>query len=955
MNSLDVFGSIDREGYIQYVSGACKLIIGYESAELIGRRYTDFLHPDDLIHTIQAIQEVFESNNKVTLENRYIHKEGHAVSIHWSGVWLEGDGVLYCAGRDVTKQKIIQSRLEESEQRYRAFFDNGPDIVFVESQEGRVTEVNRRFKEAFKVSEEQVIGSPASCFLSPDMASVNAKYLEQALLGNSMRFDLELEKDGRVRIYDTLKHPIIVNNEITGVQNIVRDITSEVHYYETVQRQAKKLSTIFESITDAFFTLDRDWNFTYINSEAARLLTLDRKCHLGENVWKIFPDEVNGEFYQQCHRSIATGKAVHFEAYCEGSGMWAEVKAFPSEEGLSVYFNDVTEKVKARQELEKLSLVASKITHGVIIMNADGLTEWVNEGFTGLTGFSLSEMMGRKPGDLLQGEETDKATVQHISEVLKQAVPFSTKIIYYKKSGEKLWFSMDITPIFDDTGKLIRFITIQKDITERVKAQQEIKKLSLVASNTTNGVIITDRERRIEWVNKGFEALTGFRLEEAVGRTPSELLHNPNTDEKTYESAKDKMISGEPVSFEIQNSKKDGEQIWLSVQVNPIHDVNGETTGFITIQTDITASRKSLQELKKLSLVASKANNGVLVTDKEWRIEWVNEGFTRLTGYRMEEAIGRKPSEFLHNNRTYHNAFTSLEGKLMNGDPVSFEILNTKKSGEEVWLSVEVSPVLDESGEVIRYIEVQTDITALKRSELELAQSAKDLYRHNKDLQQFTYIVSHNLRAPVANALGLADLLVKIGKGSEMYDMCLSNLNQSVLRLDTVLRDINTILSIRDSKGNLEQERININSVIQQALSSLQDPLQKSGGEVIVDFEEGHHIMANRAYLYSVFYNLLSNAIKYRSEAHPLVVRIRCFGNSDEGMIISFSDNGSGFDIKKADGNIFKLYKRFHTDKKGRGIGLYLVKTHLEAMGGHIEVNSQVGVGTRFIVHLPKT
>ncbi|MBF9251674.1 hypothetical protein I2I11_00035 [Pontibacter sp. 172403-2] len=99
---------------------------------------------------------------------------------------------------------------------------------------------------------------------------------------------------------------------------------------------------------------------------------------------------------------------------------------------------------------------------------------------------------------------------------------------------------------------------------------------------------------------------------------------------------------------------------------------------------------------------------------------------------------------------------------------------------------------------------------------------------------------------------------------------------------------------------------------------------------------------------------MLSNAINYRSRDRSLVVHIKCFGNTEKGTLISFSDNGSGFDMDKAGDDVFKLYKRFHTDKRGRGIGLYLVKTHLEAMGGHVEVSSQLGVGTKFLIYLPK-
>ncbi|MFD3001609.1 PAS domain S-box protein [Pontibacter toksunensis] len=831
IHSLDLIGGIDRDGYIQYVSDACKQILGYERNELMGHHYSDFLQADDLFDTMQAIENLNGDSRRTSFENHYIHKDGHVVPIRWYGVWSEDDQVLYCVGRDMTTQKLGQSRLHESEQRYRALFDNNPDIVFVENRQGLITEVNQQVVKTLGIREELLVNAPASSFLPPDMAAVNERYLRQALQGESMRFEFEFEKNGKVRIYDTIKYPVIVKDEVVCVQTVAKEVTSLVHSYNTIKRLAKRLSTIFESITNAFFTLDKGWNFTYINSEAERLLSLDREYYLGKNAWRELPSEINGAFYQQYHLAVETRKAVQFEAYYKPTDVWLDVRAFPSEEGISVYFDNITEKVKARHELEKLSLVASK---------------------------------------------------------------------------------------------------------------------------TTNGVIITNSARRIEWVNEGFTRLTGYSLDEVTGKIPSDFLHGHRTDQKAFEAVKEKMNRCQPVSFEVLNYKKNGEELWLSVQVNPTCNGKGEILGFVTVQTDITDRVKSQQELEKLSLVASGTDNGVIITDANGLTEWVNEGFTKTTGYTLSEIAGIKPGKLLQGEETEEATAKMIGEKLRLGVHFNALLLNYKKSGEKFWVSMDITPVFDNVGAVRQFVAILKDVTFRKEAEANLLKMTQDLYAKNSDQQQFTYLVSHNLRAPVANALGLANLLTRLDKNSELYEKSLSTLSQSIAQLDTVLRDINTILTIRDSKENLEQELVDVNLVIEQVLSSLQEPLQNCGGALFNYVENELSVSVNKAYLYSIFYNFLSNAIKYRSEERPLVVRIKSFGNSGKGTFISFSDNGSGFDMQRANNNLFKLYKRFHTDKKGRGIGLYLVKTHLEAMGGHVEATSQVGVGTRFLMYLPK-
>ena len=228
----------------------------------------------------------------------------------------------------------------------------------------------------------------------------------------------------------------------------------------------------------------------------------------------------------------------------------------------------------------------------------------------------------------------------------------------------------------------------------------------------------------------------------------------------------------------------------------------------------------------------------------------------------------------------------------------------------------------------------------------------QDLYRHNRDLQQFTYVVSHNLRAPLANALGLATVLTQVDKASAVFDTALGHLRHSMDQADAVLKDLNLVLSVRDKQHIGEQESVSLLEVCAQAVRNLDEPLQECGGRVALAVDEGLAVHGQRAYLYSIFYNLLSNAIKYRASGRPLRVDIACTRAPQGRVSISFTDNGSGFDTFKAGSAVFQLYKRFHTNQRGRGIGLFLVKTHVEALGGKIEVVSKVDSGTCFTIQL---
>lgn len=833
-HSLDMICTIDREGNFTHVSNACTSILGYKSDEMEGRQFIDFVHPKHRRSTTKITRQILKGLKTTSFENCYIHKAGKTVPLSWSAVWSDEDEICYCVARDatellhtrqklhqkeelhlalvehgtdmlamldqegnfiysggstlraigyehealvgknafslihpedvgkaqeslllilnskeiltlsdfrfkagdgewrwlettvsnqldnpsvgalvinsrdITERKNYQLQLEESKQRYQALFQHNPDIILYQNLQGIIIAVNPALKEVFNLHDEDLLDKTTDLFLKKEHKEAHKRVLENIILHKRpaiLEVEVYYEGLGHKNLNLT-KIPVIVNEEVTGIYTIAKDITESKNSFLTIQQQARKLNTIFESITDAFFTVDKDWKITYLNSEFERLMRVNRAESIGKSIWSLFSDEVDGEIYRQYHLAVDTDQAVHFDAYLARLDMWLQIKAFPSEEGLSVYFDNVTEKVHTRLELEKLSLVASKINNGVVIMDANGVTEWVNKGFTDMMGYTLTEVVGKKPSFFLHGPETDKAVSKQITRKRKKATPFTEEILNYTKSGEKLWLSLDVTPVLNESGKLT------------------------------------------------------------------------------------------------------------------------------------------------------------------WTIFIV------------------------------------------------------------------------------------TDITFRKQAEESQQQMTKDLYIQNRDLQQFTYIVSHNLRAPLANASGLVDLLNTVEKDSDFYKTCLTNLKTSISRLDTVLTDLNMILSIRDNKDTFDKELVNVSDVCEQALSSLRESLEMCGGEVITNIGQGIAARGNKAYLYSVFYNLLTNAIKYRSPERELKIEIQCSETPQKGIVLSFADNGSGLDLNKVGDNIFRLYKRFHRHAEGRGIGLFLVKTHIEAMGGQIEVASQVNVGTKFVIYL---
>lgn len=242
------------------------------------------------------------------------------------------------------------------------------------------------------------------------------------------------------------------------------------------------------------------------------------------------------------------------------------------------------------------------------------------------------------------------------------------------------------------------------------------------------------------------------------------------------------------------------------------------------------------------------------------------------------------------------------------------------------------------------------DITGRVRAEEDRNKLVQELTNQNLDLQQFAYITSHNLRAPIANIIGLVNLYAPENKPAFNQEI-IHNLGTSARNLDTVVRDLNDLLVIRTGR-NEDMQLVDLEKALVFTRQGLNAELAASLARLDFDFSRAPEVMAVRSYVRSILYNLLSNAIKYRSPERPLQVVMRSYP-LERGICLEVQDNGLGIDLEKNQHKLFGMYQRFHKEIEGKGLGLHLVKTQVEALGGRIEVESQAGAGSIFKVYFP--
>lgn len=240
------------------------------------------------------------------------------------------------------------------------------------------------------------------------------------------------------------------------------------------------------------------------------------------------------------------------------------------------------------------------------------------------------------------------------------------------------------------------------------------------------------------------------------------------------------------------------------------------------------------------------------------------------------------------------------------------------------------------------------DITARKLEEEERKNLINELLQSNADLKQFSYITTHNLRAPVTNLLSIVELLdldkITDQQTKELFDA----FKFSAFQLNDTLTDLMKILFIRQNK-NIELKEVDFESVVNKSIQELSSQIAHADIMIHTDFSEAPSVLFDQNYLENIVINLLSNAIKFADANRTLEVNI-VTKNENENTIFEFSDNGIGMDMARVKDRIFGLYQRFHDRSDSKGIGLYLVHTQVTALGAKISVESKVNEGTKFVI-----
>jgi len=535
-----------------------------------------------------------------------------------------------------------------------------------------------------------------------------------------------------------------------------------------------------DGMTQGITLYDHDQHLSQPDGTAQRFE--DRKIHHKEQFFwgnRYFDLTANStpEFDAQSSRDgpLALGAAGTFLSLVMAFWVWTLIRGR----------SEAQDRVESMlQDNERLATVARNTTNLVIVTDANGITTWVNQAFTQHTGYTPDEVLGQKPGTLLQCPETDPATIQAIAMALAQRQPIEVEILNQTKAGHPYWVNLSIQPMVSETGELKGFVAIEQDVTERrdtlLRMRSALRESAALMNTITIHSIVSQTDARgvITDINDAFVDISGYSREELVGATHA-IVNSGHHGKAWWASMWQTVKSGQPWQGEVCNRAKDGHLYWVDTLIAPFAGNDGAVERYVSIRTDITARKLTQDALAKAQRSLELSNQAAHIGTWEYEVEADQMVWSRTTrqifGVSNEFVINRSSAlPYFPEGETRALARTVMAQAREQGKGWDVEMLIQTQQGERKWVRSIGVPEVDQ-GFCVRVYGTFQDIHDRKLKELELADERQRLQSTIDGTQAGTWEWNVQTGATVFNE-----------RWASMLGLCLADLQPTTI--DTWMR-----------------------------------------------------------------------------------------------------------------------------------------------------------------------
>jgi len=614
-----------------------------------------------------------------------------------------------------------------------------------------------------------------------------------------------------------------------------------------------------------------------------------------------------------------------------------------------------------------------------------------NQRFCKILGYTLEEMKASNFTALTHPDDIEGNLIQLADLRTGRISDFTLEKRYFHKNGSIIWAKVHVYPLIDADDNKKSYITIIEDITDKKLAEENITKSETRFKSLFEDSPVALWEEDFSSVKKHLESLglIGKNKEDVLAflnSNPDQIshcislvkiininnecltLHYPKTKEELMDNLENLLDSeirdtfiaqlvaisqGQKyISMDSKVIKSDGELRDISLRWSVMRGYEESLERVIISTEDITV-RKATEEIiinsqRKIESLVNAIDGIVWECDYDtYLFTYVNKKAEEITGYSLEEWLS--DPEFWRN--TIHPEDKDevvkycYEQSRINKQ-YDFEYRMIAKNGAVIWIR-DIVNVIHENGKPVSLKGIMIDITNKKRAEKELSDSFDLVTEQNKRLLNFSYIVSHNLRSHASNIQAISNLIETVESDDERMEM-IEMLQKVSSALNESMTNLNEVVNIQ-TNTNLVKRSLNLRENIEKIIDILSEQVSLKKAEIQNNVDPDIFVTYNPAYLESVLLNFLSNALRYSHPDRTPIITLDC-KKANGNLKLIISDNGMGIDLQRDGSKLFGMYKTFHKNPDSKGIGLFISKNQIDAMGGSVVAESEPNVGTTFII-----
>ncbi len=934
------------------------------------REYERLIHPDDLPRVGKAVAETMGSGAGYSVQYRICRPDGTIRHVEGRGqVWrAAGGAVLGMFGTviDATERTEASMAQAASDARYRELVERASEIIFETDAAGRYQFYNRAGQESMRYNATELLGRPYLETVHPDDRRRAKRFYGVQFARRTPRTQLELRcltGDGRTVWLAQNTELIVTNGVPSGFRVVARDITDRKLAEQAIQASEKRYRELFDQNPVAAWIYEPvTLRLLDVNEAACRQYGYSREELQKLTLRHLHPPQDWAELETSLRSAAPFRRETPWSHLRkDGSALLAEVVSQVCEaaggEARLAMATDVTASVAANGRFRVLFEHSS---NAHMLFGESGIVDCNEAAVRMLGAASKQDLLGRHPAEFdpnyHAGGRLDEERRRAVDALAQDCGQLRFDTAIRRLDGTEFPCEVSLTSV--SVAGQEALLGVWHDLTERMATEEQLRLLSSVARESVSGIMITDSDERILYVNPGFTRISGHSLEELRGLRPGSVLQGPETSLESKQKLGEAIAARTPVTTELINYTKDGDPYWAEVHIAPVFDTRGTCSHFVAVMNDVTARKRAAQELaesrQRLEMALRVGELGMW----DWKASnnqvYFSDAYGEMLGYApgtLEQSFSSWENKIHPEDRgaTLSALTAHLEGKSERFEP---EFRMKHRDGTWRWIVSHGQIVeRDGDGRPMRMVGTHQDITAAKEAEAALRAAKEAAEAGARAKSEFLAAMSHEIRTPMNGVIGMTSLLLGTPLTGEQREH-VETIRASGDALLTVINDILDFSKVEAGWMELEKLDFDLQTVVEEAAELVSEAARRKGVRIYTSLgpEVPYGVRGDPGRIRQVLLNYLSNAVKFTPSGE---IRVVVSGDPSGGRLLrcEVSDTGIGLTAEQRE-RLFMPFSQADSSTTrrfgGTGLGLAICKKVVSLMGGEVGVESELGRGSTF-------